>query len=244
MVNKNEQPLMHHLVELRRRLIICIIAIAFGTVIAFSLHKVIISAILGPAAEFADMAQGKPIFTELTEFIGITMKISILGGIVIAIPVIIYHGLMFVNPGITRKERIYIFAGLPVTIAAFLSGVTFGYFILLPPAINFLLTFGSDLATPLIRIGNYVSLTIMLLFWMGLSFETPVIMFLLAKLGVVRSSTFARQRRFAVVGAFILAAVITPTFDPINQTIVAIPIIILYEIGIWLAKLARKEKAK
>lgn len=244
MADKNEQPLMYHLIELRRRLIFCVIAIALGAGIAFGLHKIIISAMLGPASGFSDIAQGKPIFTELTEFIGITMKISILGGLVIALPVIIYHGIMFVNPGITRKERIYIFAGLPVSVAAFLLGVTFGYFVLLPPAINFLLTFGSDVATPLIRIGNYISLTITLLFWIGISFETPIIMFLLAKIGVVKPKTFAKQRRFAIVGAFILAAIITPTFDPINQTIVAIPIIILYEIGIWLSKLAKREKTK
>jgi len=89
----------------------------------------------------------------------------------------------------------------------------------------------------LIRIGNYVNLMISLLFWMGVIFETPVVMFFLARIGVVTPTWLRRQRRYALVVAFIVGAMITPTFDPINQAFVAIPIVVLYELGIWLAKL-------
>ena len=89
----------------------------------------------------------------------------------------------------------------------------------------------------MIRIGNYVNLVTRLLFWLGVAFETPLVMFFLSKIGIVRPETFVRGRRYSVVMAFILGALITPTFDPVNQTLVAVPIILLYEAGIWLAKL-------
>ena len=129
---------------------------------------------------------------------------------------------------------------MPVVALAFIGGVAFGYFVLVPPAIDFLLNWGSDIATPMIRIGNYVNVMVMLLFWMGVVFETPVVMFVLAKLGIVSWRGFARWRRYWVVVAFILGALITPTFDPINQSLVAVPLIVLYEAGIWLARLATR----
>ena len=115
----------------------------------------------------------------------------------------------------------------------------FGFVQWVPPAVHFLLSFGSDVATPFIRIGNYVNLMISLLFWMGVMFETPVVLFFLAKIGVVTPQFLAKQRRYALVIAFILGALITPTFDPINQALVAVPVYILYEMSIWLTKLAR-----
>ena len=151
---------------------------------------------------------------------------------------------MFLSPGLSSKEKKYLYILLPISILAFICGALFGYRILFPPAINFLLNFGNDIATPYIRIGNYTSLMLSLLFWMGIVFETPIVLFFLAKLGIVTSSFLAKQRRFAVVIAFILGAIITPTFDPVNQTLVAIPIIILYEIGIWTSKFAKNDKKK
>ena len=133
---------------------------------------------------------------------------------------------------------------MPGVILSFLGGVAFGYFVLIPPAVNFLLSWGSDLATPMIRIGNYVSIMVTLLFWLGLVFETPVVMFLLAKLGVVSWRTYARWRRYWVLVAFILGALITPTFDPVNQALVAAPLIVLYELGIWLSRFAARSSTR
>jgi sec-independent protein translocase protein TatC len=180
----------------------------------------------------------------MTEMIGITMKVSLMGGLVIAFPVILYQVVMFVSPGLTGKEKRYLYALFPGAIASFAAGAAFGYYVLLPPALNFLLTFGSDIATPLIRVGNYINLVVTLLFWLGVSFEMPLIMFFLSKIGVITPRALARQRRYALVAAFILGALITPTFDPINQSLVAIPIIFLYELGIWLARLARLGRKK
>jgi len=107
---------------------------------------------------------------------------------------------------------------------------------------RFLLTFNTDIASPFISIGDYVNLMVNLLFWLGIVFETPVVMFMLAKLRIVTYKTFVRGRKLAVILAFILGAMITPTFDPINQSLVAIPIVMLYEIGILLARFARRRE--
>ncbi|MCE2463596.1 MAG: twin-arginine translocase subunit TatC, partial [Dehalococcoidia bacterium] len=165
-------------------------------------------------------------------------------GLVMAFPIILLQVIMFVAPGLTPREKRYLFLFMPGVVLSFAAGVAFGYFILIPPAISFLVNWGGDVATPMIRIGNYVNVMVMLLFWMGLVFETPIVMFLLAKLGIVSSKGFARWRRYWVVVAFILGALITPTFDPINQSLVAAPLIVLYEVGIWLAKLAARGRSE
>ena len=237
-------PFSQHLEELRKRLIRAVLALMVTTGIAFVFHKQILLLLMRPAEGFASAPAGKPIFTDVTEFIGIAMKVSLLGGLALALPIIIYQLVMFVAPGLTSKERRYLLIFLPLSVVSFAVGGAFVYLVLFPPAVRFLLTFGSDVATPMIRIGNYINLMLTLLFWMGLVFETPLVLFFLAKIGVVTSQWLARQRRYAVVVAFLLGAIITPTFDPINQSLVAVPIIVLYEAGIWLAKLARRGQSK
>ncbi len=185
--------------------------------------------------------------TLVTEFIGITMKVSLLGGVVLAFPVIIYQIVMFIAPALKPRERRYLFILMPASLLSFIAGGAFGYKVLIPPAIRFLVNWGSDIATPMIRIGNIVNLMITLLFWMGVIFQMPLVAFFLTKIGIVTPQALARGRRFALVGAFVLAAIITPTFDPINQALVAGPIIVLYELGIWLsyvAKWGQKPRAK
>ena len=122
------------------------------------------------------------------------------------------------------------------------AGVIFSYFILVPPATKFLLTWGSDIATPQIKIGNYISVVTRLLLAVGLVFELPVITTFLSRLGIITPKWLSDKRKLAIIFAFILAAIITPTFDPINQSLVAIPLIILYEMSIWLAKLVQRKQ--
>ena len=114
---------------------------------------------------------------------------------------------------------------MPAVILAFAGGVAFGYYVLTPPALHFLLTFGNDVAVPLIRVSNIINLMIRLLFWMGLAFETPLVMFLLAQLGIVTAQSLSKFRRYWVVVAFVMAAIITPTIDPVNQALVAVPLL-------------------
>ena len=226
-----------HLVELRRRLTWSAMAVLVCTGLAFAFHQQILTLLMKPAEGFAGIPAQKPIYTDLTELIGVAMKVSLLAGVMLALPFVLFQMAMFLAPGLTHVERRYLYTLLPVSLLAFVAGAAFGYRILFPPAVRFLLTFGSDIATPYIRIGNYAGLMLTLLFWMGIVFETPVVLFFLSKIGVVTPRFLARSRRYAIVVAFILGAIITPTFDPINQTFVALPIIVLYEVGIWLAKL-------
>lgn len=233
-----------HLEELRKRLLISSIAVLVGTVLGFAFHKPIISALLEPAQGYIGSPDGKLVFTEMTEMLGTVMKVSLLSGLVMALPMVAYQAARFVAPGLTGRERKYLYL-LPIgVIIAFAIGVLFGYFVLFPPGLKFLLTFDADLATPYIRIGNYVNLVISLLFWMGLVFQLPIVMFLLARWRIVSASAFPRFRRYAFLLAFVLGAIITPTVDPINQTIVSLPILILYETGIWLARLAQRNRNK
>ena len=132
---------------------------------------------------------------------------------------------------------------LPWIALMFAGGVLFGYFILLPPATKFLISWGSEIATPQIRIGNYISIVTRLLLAIGLVFEMPVVTTFLARLGVVKSKWLAKKRKVAVIFAFILAAIITPTFDPLNQSLVALPLVVLYELSIWLAKIVQKKES-
>ena len=246
-MRSREQTLLQHLSELRRRVFICVVAVLAGSAVSFVFFEEIVEILVEPARDLGLGTGGELIYTEVTELLTTAIKVSFVSGLILASPIIVSQGVMFVAPGLTRQEKRYLFGFMPVVILAFAGGVAFAYYILTPPALHFLLTFGGDIATPLIRISNIINLMIRLLFWMGLAFETPLVMFLLASLGIASASSLGRFRRYWVVVAFILAAMITPTVDPVNQALVAGPLLVLYELGILLAWLAgwsrRKSKA-
>ena len=238
------QSIRDHMLELRRRVTFAAVSVLVTTVVAFVFYEQILQLLLGPAEGFVDMPNGKPIYTDLTEFIGIAAKTSLMVGIFASLPFVLYQAVMFIAPGLNKAERRYLYALLPATLITFMIGASFGYRVLFPPMVKFLLTFGNDVATPMIRIGTFVNLMLRLLFWMGIIFETPVVIFFLAKIGLVTPSFLARNRRWALVIAFVLGALITPTIDPINQAIIAGPTYALYEISIWLAKFAARGRRK
>ena len=239
-MNDEPLPLKSHLLELRRRLMYSAISVVATTAIAFVFHRQILKFLMGPARQFEEIPTGGPVYTTLTEFISIAFKTSLLVGLFASLPFVLYQVVRFVSPGLNRTERRYLYILMPATLLAFMAGAAFGYYIMFPPMIRFLLNFGGDIAIPMIRIADYVNLILTLTFWLGIIFEMPVVIFFLAKIGLVSPEFLGRQRRYAIVVAFILGALITPTFDPINQSLVAIPIIVLYELSIWLAKLAAR----
>ncbi len=230
--------ILEHLGELRQRLIKCVIAVLITTVLSFIFAKQIFDILILPAEGI------NLIYIEMTEMISTYMKVSLTSGIILAMPYLIYHLLMFVSPGLTRKERKNIYLILPWIALMFAAGVVFGYFILVPPATKFLLTWGADIATPQIKIGNYISIVTRLLLAIGLVFEMPVVTTFLARLGIITPKWLSDKRKSAMILAFILAAIITPTIDPINQSLVAAPLIVLYEMSIWLAKLVQMGKRR
>ncbi len=238
-----ELSLTEHLRELRRRVIVCVVAVLAGSVLCFAFYKQIIQFLSRPAYNLETGSGLDLVFIEVTELLTTAVKVSFVAGFVLALPIIVYQVVMFVAPGLTGRERRYLFLFMPAALVAFAAGVAFAYYVLTPPALRFLLGF-SDVATPLIRISNFVNLMVRLLFWMGVAFETPLIMFMLAQLGIVSAQQMSRFRRYWVVVAFILAAIITPTFDPVNQALVAGPLLVLYELGVLLARVASRGRRK
>ena len=233
-----------HLDELRSRVTKSVLAVVVTTAIAFVFHRQILLVLMEPAKGFDQTPFDGPVYTQLTEFIGIAFKVSLLAGFILALPYVLYQIVMFVAPGLNPKERRYLYALIPASLIAFAAGAVFGHQVLFPPAVRFLLSFGEGIATPLPNIGAYTNLMLTLLLWMGLVFQTPIVAFFLSRIGVVTGDWLAKQRKYAVIVAFILGAIITPTFDPINQTIVSVPIIVMYELGIWLAKLGGRGRKK
>lgn len=227
---------LSHLLELRKRLIRSVIAIAIASVIAFFFYDWIFYFLKLPAQNI------NLIYIEMTEMIGTIMKVSLAAGIVLAMPYLVLQGILFISPALTRREKKYVYLLLPWVGLMFLGGVLFGYFVLIPPATRFLMSFGADIATPEIRVGNYIALITRLLLAIGFVFEMPVITTFLARLGIIKPGWLASRRRTAIIVFFIIAAMITPTFDPINQSLVALPMIVLYEMSIWLARLVYKKK--
>jgi sec-independent protein translocase protein TatC len=224
--------IFEHLNELRERMVKVALALGVTTVLSLVFTTQIMEALLAPAGGI------KPIFLKPTEMFLTYMKVGLISGICLAMPVIIYHLLRFLAPGLRPEEKKWLYTLIPGITAFFIAGVSFAYFAMLPFALKYLLTFGGDLVEAKWAIGEYISFVTSLLLWVGISFETPMIIFFLAKMKIVDAKKLSSYRKYAVVGAFVAAAVITPTPDPFNQMMVAIPIILLYELGILLARFA------
>ena len=237
MEQEKRLTLIGHLEELRKRLLWSVIAVAVGIIASFPLAPYIFD-ILKSRAKDVNL-----IYTHVTEMLGIYIKVALYCGIALALPYLIYQLVMFLSPALRDREKKYVYLSLPIVFILFVGGVCFAYFLFLPPAFKFLLTFGSNIAQPMITVSSYVSIIMKLLFSVGLTFEIPLVITLLAKIGVVSPQKLAKGRKWAVLAAFVLGAIITPTVDPVNQTLIAAPIIVLYELSIWLAKLVYPREA-
>jgi sec-independent protein translocase protein TatC len=230
--------ILGHLAELRRRLIRSAIVVLITVVISFIFYEWILNILIAPAPMDIQLQA-----IEMTEMLSITMRIAIVCGIILASPYLTYELIMFVSPALTRKEKRYVYLVLPWIALMFAAGVAFSYFVLIPRMTYFLLTWGSNIVEVVPKIGSYINLVTRLLLAVGLVFEMPVLTTFLARIGVLKPKWLADRRKGAIIFAFILAAIITPTIDPINQCIVAIPLILLYELSIWLAKLVQPKAA-
>ena len=235
--DEKKLSVLGHFAELRKRLIRSVVAIVITAIVSFVFYEQIFNILTSPAPEEINL-----IFIEMTEMIGTIMRVCLISGVIVAMPYLTYELIMFVSPALKTKEKRYVYLILSWIALMFAAGVVFAYFILIPRITGFLITFGSDIATPQIKIGNYISIVARLLLAVGLVFEMPVVTTFLSWLGVLKPKWLSDKRRTAVILAFILAAMITPTIDPINQSLVAVPLVILYEMSIWLAKLVHKKE--
>jgi len=225
-------PLLDHLKELRTRLVRAALALAVGTGISFAFARQVLVFLIAP------MGSNPPQALKPTESIGNYMKVALICGVTLAMPVLVYELGRFLAPGLTKRERRYLLLLVPGATLCFVAGVAFAYFIMVPSAIPFLQGFLSDIIEQQWAIGEYLSFLTSLLFWMGVSFELPLFVFFMAKVGIIDAKTLSRYRKYAIVVIAILAAMITPTVDPVNMMLVMGPLILLYELGVLLAKLA------
>ena len=177
-------------------LLISVVAMLVGTCVCFYFWEQIIVFLSLPAQELNDGDGVRLIATQVTESLSTSFKVSLFGGFVLAFPVILYQAIRFVAPGLSGREKISLLAFLPFSLGAFALGIAFAYFVLTPQALPFLIDFGGDVVEPFIRVSSFVDVMIRLLFGMGLVFETPLVMFLLAQLGIVNARGFSRFRRF------------------------------------------------
>lgn len=177
---------------------------------------------------------------EVTESIGAFMRVSLLSGFALALPYIGAEIFAFFNPGLKRRERTLLIIAIPISTLLFLLGMAFAYGIMLPITLPFLLNFLGIVTVP--RPSNYIRFVTGVMFWIGIAFQFPLVIYILARLGIVQAKSLIRGWRFAILGIAILAAVITPTIDPVNMALVMVPMIVLYFISIVLAALAQRRR--
>jgi sec-independent protein translocase protein TatC len=234
-------PLTSHLEELKERLIRVLIAVAVGFGVCYLFKEWSFKVITKPLVE-AMPAQSTMIFTGLPEAFFIHMKIAFFASLLLTAPYTIFEIWRFVSPGLYKQEKRMVIPFVFFSTILFSGGILFGYFIALPPAFRFFVSFSTDFLKPMISFREYLSLTLKFLLAFGLSFEMPVFMFFLAKIGVVNSKMLSKHRRYAILIIFIISAILTPSPDAISQILMAVPLMILYEVSIVLTKFAGKKK--
>ena len=236
-----EMTLLEHLEELRGRLVAMVLAVIVGVLVSIIpiptmtsltgfLFDVIIAQAHAVGVTVTAIKPGEAFFTYL--------EVSLIIGAAIAMPVIIYQILAFVAPALYANEKRYLYLAVPGVFFSFICGILFCYYLTLPFATKFLAGFLSNDIQPFWTVENYVSFVAGFLFWVGVMFELPIVMFFLSKIGVVSHQRMARFRKYAFVLAFVIGAAITPTPDPINQTLISLPIYFLFVLGVILARFA------
>ncbi|RHW18030.1 twin-arginine translocase subunit TatC [Sphingomonas gilva] len=244
-IDQSKAPLLDHLIELRRRLLYSILALAACFGVCFYFAQPIFGFLAQPLLA---AGQGKLIYTQIFEAFFVQVKVAFFAALMLAFPIIANQLWQFVAPGLYRRERRALLPFLLATPLLFTLGAALAYYIAIPTALKFLLSFQGDIggvqqeAMP--AIGNYLSFVMQFLFGFGVSFLLPVLLMLLERAGIVTRRQLISGRRYAIVGAFAIAAVLTPP-DIGSQFLLAIPLVLLYElsiIGIWFTERKRKRE--
>lgn len=222
-----------HLEELRRRLIVVLIAMAITTAIAFTFAEKVLGILAQPIGGIQNLQA-----IEVTETMGVYMRISLLGGFILAFPILLYELVAFSLPGLKESEKKWVFQMIPFATVLFLMGVAFSYFVMLPAAVPFLTGLLGVRTIP--RVSNYIDFVSSLIFWIGIAFEMPIVVYVLVKLKVVSVKTLASQWRIAIVVIAVLSAVITPTVDPVNMALLMLPLILLYVLSLFIGIIAER----
>ncbi|NNG07456.1 MAG: twin-arginine translocase subunit TatC [Desulfobacteraceae bacterium] len=240
MNKETKQPFMSHLEELRKRLITCAITVGIGFVISYIFAERLFQILVSPLTRI--MPEGdRLIFTNLPEMFLTYLKTAVICGILLTAPVLFHQLWMFIAPGLYQNEKKYAIPFVVFSTILFVGGALFGYFIVFPFGFKFFLGFANEYIQALPSVKQYFSFAIKLLFAFGIVFELPVVAFFLSKMGIVTPEFLKKKRKYALLMTFVMAAILTPP-DVITQLMMAGPLIILYEIGILVARIARKKK--
>jgi sec-independent protein translocase protein TatC len=236
-VIEHPSVLIEHLEDLRRHLLRSLAVLMVITLISTAFAGRVLDWLASPIGGIEALQA-----IEVTESIGAFMRVTLLCGFALALPFIGFELLAFLNPGLRRRERMLLLSAIPIATLLFLLGMAFAFYVMLPTALPFLLNFLGIATVP--RPSNYIRFVTGVMFWIGIAFQFPLIIYTLAGLGIVRAKSLVSGWRFAILGIAVLAAAITPTVDPINMALVMAPMIVLYFLSIGLAALAQRRRPR
>ncbi len=240
--NTNSEPkqmnFLEHLNELRHRLIVCVIFVFITSCLAYGLlAKPVINLIAKPVGT-------QLVFLTPTEAFMVYIIVAFFCGIFISSPVVLFQIWRFVAAGLTKKERLHVLLYAPFSFLLFIGGAYFCYAIILPVTVKFLLGFATESLTPMLSLRSYVTFTGGMLLAFGLVFQMPIVLLFLNELGIINPSMLQKQRKYAILIIFIAAAIMTPSPDVLSQLLMAGPMLILFEISIWLAVFTNYRKRR
>ena len=240
---QEKQTFIEHLEDLRKRLLVSLIAVGIGFIICYLFSKEIFEFLMMPLHR-ALPSGATMIFTTPAEAFFTYMKVGLLAGVFAASPIVLYQIWLFVAPALYSKEKKYVIPFVCSSTILFVGGAAFGYFVIFPLSAKFFMSFTTDFIQPAPRLKESFSFCAMLLLTFGLTFELPIFILFLSKLGVLDARMLARNRKYVIILIFIVAAILTPP-DPLSQVMMAVPLVALYEVSIWVAKIfGRKPKAR
>jgi len=224
-----KMSLIGHMEELRRRLIICVLTVLACSIFNYFYSDKILAILKRPFPHSL-------VFIAPQEPFIIILKIALFGGIIFALPMITYQVLQFISSGLKKKEKRYLLFYTPFSLLLFLSGASFAYFLVIPVGLRFLLGFGGSSLEPMISISKYLSFITLMILAFGIVFELPLVFLFLARMGIVTPQFLAKKRKLFIIAIFVLAAILTPP-DVFTQILLALPLVILYEVSILLTKI-------
>ncbi|PKN18196.1 MAG: twin-arginine translocase subunit TatC [Deltaproteobacteria bacterium HGW-Deltaproteobacteria-6] len=236
-----KMSLTEHLIELRKRLTNSLIALGLGFFVCYYFKDWLFGILTKPLTD-ALPKSSYLIYTGLTQAFFTYMKIAFFASLIITSPFIIYQVWKFISPALLPEEKKMVVPFVFFSTLLFLSGVTFGYFIVLPTAFEFFVSFNNQYLRAMISFSDYLSFLVTFLLGFGLSFQLPILIFFLARLGIVTDKLLSRNRKYAILVIFVIAAVLTPSPDALSQILMAIPLMFLYEVSIFVARFAAKKK--
>ena len=223
---QTEQPLRDHLQEFRKRLIICLVVVAIAALACYNYVDDIIALLSGPAGKLYFMNPSEVFFTY--------MEIALYAGTLFTLPVLLYEVWAFVAPALWPEERRAVLVILPTAVILFYVGLVFAYYLVIPAAVTFFMGFATQTLQPMFSLESYLSFILALTLPFGFIFELPLIVVFLAEIGLVTGDFLKGKRKILIVIAFIFAAVVSPTTDIFTQTMIAVPLIVLYEISLFI----------